>query len=78
LARDGHRHVVLAPVQFLANHLETLYDIDVAGREQALEAGFESFTRIEAPNAAADFIEALASVARGELAAWDGAVRAAA
>jgi ferrochelatase len=74
LGRLGHRRVVVAPVQFLADHLETLYDIDVAGRDQALAAGFESFTRVEAPNAAPDFIEALASIVRGELAAWDGSV----
>jgi len=72
LGRHGHRRVVVAPVQFLADHLETLYDVDVAGRDQALAAGFQSFTRVEAPNASADFIEALASVVRGELTAWDG------
>jgi ferrochelatase len=71
LARAGHRQVIVAPVQFLADHLETLYDIDVAGRDQALSAGFEAFTRVEAPNASPDFIDALASVVRGDLAAWD-------
>ena len=73
LARDGHRHVVIAPVQFLADHLETLYDIDIGGREQALAAGVETFERVAAPNAAPDFIDALGSVVRGELAAWDAA-----
>jgi hypothetical protein len=34
--------VLVAPVQFLADHLETLYDIDLAGREQAEAAGFET------------------------------------
>jgi ferrochelatase len=71
LAATGHRHVIVAPVQFLADHLETLYDIDVAGREQALDAGFEALTRVQAPNAAPDFLEALATVVRGELVAWD-------
>jgi ferrochelatase len=75
LAQEGYRDVILAPVQFLADHLETLYDIDVAGQEQALDAGFESFVRVQAPNASADFIEALGSVVRGELAAWDGSSR---
>jgi ferrochelatase len=70
LAAAGQHQVVVAPVQFLADHLETLYDVDVAGREQALAAGFETFVRIPAPNAAPDFIAALASVVRGELAAW--------
>jgi ferrochelatase len=72
LAQAGHRQVIVAPVQFLADHLETLYDIDVAGRDQALSAGFETFTRTAAPNAAPDFIDALANVVRGDLAAWDG------
>jgi ferrochelatase len=69
LAREGHRKVVIAPVQFLADHLETLYDVDVAGREQALSAGFDRFTRVPAPNAEPDFLESLASVVRGELSA---------
>jgi ferrochelatase len=71
LAAAGHRDVIVAPVQFLADHLETLYDVDVAGREQALGAGFQTFTRIDAPNSAADFIAALKDVVRGEIEAWD-------
>jgi protoporphyrin/coproporphyrin ferrochelatase len=71
LAARGHRHVLLAPVQFLADHLETLYDIDVGGREQAAEAGIEHFARVPAPNDAPDFAAALADVVRAELAAWD-------
>ena len=78
LAQAGHRDVILAPVQFLADHLETLYDVDVAGREQAESAGFETFIRIAAPNDAPDFVEALADVVRGELAAWEQAQREAA
>jgi ferrochelatase len=78
LAAAGHRDVVVAPVQFLADHLETLYDIDVAAREQATAAGFQSFIRIDAPNAEPDFISALKNVVRGELAAWALAERGAA
>jgi protoporphyrin/coproporphyrin ferrochelatase len=73
LAERGHRAVVVAPVQFLADHLETLYDIDVAGREQASQAGIDQLIRVEAPNDSPDFIETLANVVRGELAAWDAA-----
>lgn len=73
LARAGHRQIIVAPVQFLADHLETLYDVDVAARQQAVAAGIQTLTRVEAPNAAPDFIDALASVVRGEVAAWDGA-----
>jgi protoporphyrin/coproporphyrin ferrochelatase len=79
LARTtGQRDVIVAPVQFLADHLETLYDVDVAGREQAESAGFATFTRIDAPNAEPDFVAALHDVVRGEVAAWEQADREAA
>lgn len=70
LAREGHRSVVVAPVQFLADHLEILYDIDIGAREQAEAAGLR-FTRIESLNTMPRFVEALAAVveqALGELA----------
>jgi ferrochelatase len=78
LAASGHTDVVVAPVQFLADHLETLYDVDIAGREQALSAGIRRFARVDAPNAEPDFVAALGNVVLGELAAWDGVVRGAA
>lgn len=65
---DGHYHVLVAPVQFLADHLEILYDIDVAAREEADAAGM-TFARIEMPNTLPLFIRALASVVRSELTA---------
>jgi len=61
LAKRSHRHVLMVPVQFVADHLETLYDIDVAAREEADEAGIE-FHRIEMFNAAPDFARVLADV----------------
>jgi ferrochelatase len=70
LASAGHRRALVAPVQFLADHLETLYDIDVAGREQAVSAGMDTLIRVQAPNASPDFLGALANVVRGEVATW--------
>jgi protoporphyrin/coproporphyrin ferrochelatase len=60
-ARQGHRHVLVVPVQFLADHLEILYDLDVAAREEAEEVGV-AFHRIELPNTQPAFIRALAAV----------------
>jgi ferrochelatase len=67
LAAEGHRSVVVAPVQFLADHLEILYDVDVGAREQAETAGLR-FTRIESLNDDAEFVDALAAVARRTIA----------
>ena len=63
LAAAGCRSVVVAPVQFLANHLEILYDVDIGAREQAERSGL-TFQRIDALNVDPGLISALASVAR--------------
>jgi ferrochelatase len=68
LRTDGHAAVLVAPIQFLADHLEILYDVDIGAREQAREAGM-AFARIESVNVSPTFVGALASVARGALAA---------
>ncbi len=57
----GHRHVLMVPVQFLSDHLEILYDIDVAAREEAESLGI-AFHRIESLNLSPKFIQALAQV----------------
>jgi ferrochelatase len=65
LATEGCTDVVVVPVQFVADHLEVLYDIDVAAAEQARDAGL-AFHRIAMPNAAPRFIDALADVVSRE------------
>ncbi len=62
LAAAGRRSILVAPVQFLADHLEVLYDIDVGARKQAESRGV-LFRRIESLNADAGLIDALATVA---------------
>ena len=56
-------------MQFVGDHLETLYDIDIGGKEQADAAGFVGFERAPAPNADRDFCRALAAVVRRAVAA---------
>jgi ferrochelatase len=61
LRAAGHRSVLIAPIQFLADHLEILYDVDVGARQQAEAAGLR-FARIESLNTSHLFIDALAAV----------------
>lgn len=68
IASAGGRSVLIVPVQFLADHLEILYDVDVGAREQAERCGL-GFHRIESLNDDPDLGIALAAVARRTLSA---------
>ncbi len=62
LKARGHREVLIVPTQFVADHLELLYDLDIATRQQCEELGL-AYHRTEAPNSHPLFVEALAAVA---------------
>jgi ferrochelatase len=61
LRTRGHDAVLVAPIQFLSDHLEVLYDVDIGAREQAEAAGLQ-FRRIQSLNTEPRFIDALAAV----------------
>jgi ferrochelatase len=65
LRAAGYEDVLVVPVQFLADHLEILFDIDVAARDEAEDAGLR-FHRIDLPNTSPVFIRALAEVVARE------------
>ena len=57
----GVRKVLVAPVGFVSDHLEILWDLDVEAREKAAELGLE-LDRIESLNDDPAFIRALADL----------------
>jgi len=63
LHAEGVRKVLVAPVGFVADHLEILWDIDVEAREKAEELGLE-LDRIESLNDDPAFIRVLAALVR--------------
>jgi protoporphyrin/coproporphyrin ferrochelatase len=63
LAADGVGKVLIAPVGFVSDHLEILWDIDVEAREKAGELGLE-LARIESLNDDPEFIRTLAGIVR--------------
>lgn len=66
IAASGGRDVLVVPVQFLADHLEILYDVEIGAREQAERVGLR-FHRIDSLNDDAALVEAFASTARRTL-----------
>ena len=68
LAAAGYKGVVMQPVGFLCDHVEILYDIDIAFTAVAKELGMRLW-RTESLNGSPMLIRALAEVATGAFAA---------
>lgn len=65
IKEEGHIGVVMQPVGFLCDHVEILYDIDIAFAEKAKELGLELW-RAESLNDSDVLINALAQIASGQ------------
>lgn len=65
-ADEEHENVLIAPFQFLADHLEILYDIDVEAKQQAEEEDL-TFKRIPSLNDRDLLLEAMADAAEKRL-----------
>jgi ferrochelatase len=63
---EGYRHVVWAPAGFLADHVETLYDLDIEAASWARELGL-GFERIPALGVHPGLVRAMADAARAAL-----------
>ena len=63
LAAAGHKSVMLQPIGFLCDHVEILWDIDIAFREHAKKIGLR-LERPESLNASPTLARALADLAR--------------
>ena len=65
LREEGHAGVVIQPVGFLCDHVEILYDIDIAFRELSDKIGLRLW-RAESLNDSPLLINALAEIATGQ------------
>ena len=72
---EGHVGVVVQPVGFLCDHVEILYDIDIAFREMARQLGLKLW-RAESLNDSPLLVKALAEVVTGEYKATVDELRA--
>lgn len=61
IAQEGHKEVLLVPVGFASDHVETLWDLDILHKKQAEDLGLHC-ERSGALNDSPKFIESLASM----------------
>jgi ferrochelatase len=64
LAGEGVRNLLVVPVSFVCDHMETLYEIDITYAELAREKGIKRFRRAPSLNDSPLFIRCLADLIR--------------
>ncbi len=67
LAQAGKKHLLVIPISFVTEHIETLHEINMEAREEALHAGVEKFEMMPAVGESPLFIAALADLVRNAL-----------
>lgn len=65
LGRAGTKDVVVVPIAFVTEHVETLFELDLLLRAPALEAGIGAYHRVAVPHLS--FVDSLADLVRGAL-----------
>ncbi|OFW04749.1 MAG: ferrochelatase [Acidobacteria bacterium RIFCSPLOWO2_02_FULL_67_36] len=64
LGREGIKDLLVVPLSFVSDHIETLYEVDMLFADAAREAGIGGYYRPEALNTHPLFIKALADLVR--------------
>lgn len=64
LAKQGCRHLLVVPLSFVSDHIETLHEIDLEYAEEAHTLGISTFRRIESLNDSPSFIGCLADLVK--------------
>jgi ferrochelatase len=59
--------VLVIPISFVSEHIETLYELDILYKKVAQEAGIPNFRRVPALNSDPTFIRALAEIVESEI-----------
>lgn len=68
LAQAGCKHLLMVPLSFVSDHIETLYEIDIQYKDEATALGISDFRRTEALNSSPAFIACLAELVRNRTA----------
>ena len=65
--KRGIQNVLVVPISFVSEHIETLYELDILYQKVAKDAGIPNFRRVPAANSDPTFIRALADIVQEAL-----------
>jgi protoporphyrin/coproporphyrin ferrochelatase len=68
LADKGRKHLLIIPIAFVSDHIETLYEINIDVRRHAMAHGIQQFELTPALNDHPKFIRCLAELVQAQLA----------
>jgi ferrochelatase len=71
LARSGQKQVLVVPIAFVTDHVETLYEIDQLFAEEARKAGLPHFRRTPGLNNHPTFLRALEDLILAQSGFWE-------
>jgi ferrochelatase len=60
--KQGKKDLLVVPIAFVSDHVETLFEIDIEYGDLAKECGVDGFKRVESLNDDPDFIGAMADL----------------
>jgi len=66
LGKSGVKKILVVPIAFVSDHIETAHELNIEAREKAVESGIEEFIVCEGLNNSKLFIQALADLALTE------------
>jgi len=69
LAGQGVKDVLVLPISFVSDHIETLYEVDMLYADQAARRGIVNFRRVDSLNDFPPFLDALAGLVERRLSA---------
>lgn len=64
LGREGVKNLVVCPISFVSDHIETLWELDLLYAEHAGRQGIEAYTRVPTFNGDLRFVEVLHEIVK--------------
>ena len=70
LGNEGVKQLVIVPISFVSEHVETLYELDILYKKVADEVGIKELRRVPTLDTSPQFISGLGTLVRDKLNKW--------
>ncbi len=67
LSSKNKRHLLIVPISFVSDHVETLFELDIEYRHVAVKVGIENYIVMKGLNDSALFVKALAGIVKSKM-----------